>query len=139
MELKLTVPTKPSLMQILPALDLLALVFALALILSRFSTVGGYKVELAETTARIPTAEHALVLEVLPGEPIQLWLNREKVQLSELPQRMSTEESKWIYGGSPVILLKLDKSLTQGQAAVVRNILSESQFSVWSVEQYKSP
>lgn len=139
MELKLTVPTKPSLMQVLPALDLLALVFALALILSQFSTVGGYKVELAETTARIPSAEHALVLEVLPGDPIQLWLNREKIQLNDLKQHISLEESKWIYGGNPVILLKLDKSLTQGQSAIIRNILSESQFSVWSVEQYKSP
>lgn len=135
-DVKLNLPKQDGFLLFLPVLDLFVLVFVFALLMSRFTMIGGHKVELTGTSSRIPAAEHAVVLEVLPGEPLQLWMNKEKVSVTELEAKLAEEEQKWTYGGQPVIMLKLDKALTLAQSSAVKNTILQSDFSIWVVEQF---
>lgn len=135
MKLKLNIPERPRLMAFMPTLDILALVFAFPLLVSHFSSTGGHKVVMPTTTTRIPSVDHAIVIELLPGDQPQVWINQEKINFNKLESTLEKMGAEWFYGGDPVALLKIDKDLTAGEVAQVRNLLAKLNFDVWVVEK----
>ena len=87
------------------------------------------------TTTRIPSHDHAIVMELLAGDEPQIWVNQEKVATKDLESVMEEQGANWFYGGFPIVLLKVDQDLTAGQVAKVRNLLARMDFDVWVIEK----
>ena len=136
MKLKLSIPTRPNLMHMLPSVDALALLFVLPLLVSQVDSSGGHEVVLPESSLRLPTADHAVVVEVLPGPPLQVWVGKELVATGELDAKFAEIKEKWNHGGNPLIWFKLDKRISIEQAALVRNKLFEQEFTIREVGKY---
>ncbi len=122
-------------MAFMPGLDILALIFTIPLLVSHFSSAGGHKVVMPGTTTRIPSHDHAIVIELMAGDEPQIWVNQEKIATKDLKSVMEEQGANWFYGGFPVVLLKIDKNLTAGQIAKVRNLLARMDFDVWVIEE----
>jgi len=139
MKLELTIPQRPRLMHMLPVADLIALLFAFPLLISHFSTMGGHLLELPDSPLRIPSIDHAIVFEVLPseGKQPQVWINQELVASNDVTQRLTDIQSRWTYGGKPVVLFKRDKSLQIEQVSPLQNELLQLGFEVYLVEKPK--
>jgi biopolymer transport protein ExbD len=137
MRLHLTVPERPGMVYFIPILDLLALLFLFPVLISNLSLSGGYKASLPDYPNSIPSATHAIVVRLLPGEKLQIWVNKDLVPEDQLEERLDEESSKWIYGGDPVVSLEVDKSIPSGSLADILNVLDRKSFSVWVIGNYK--
>lgn len=133
MKLQLTIPQRPKLIHILPVVDLIAVVFALPLVVKSFAPQGGQQVVTPDYRLRIPSFENATIIEMVESDGLQMWLGKEKLTFVTAKEMLIEEQEKWTHGGAPVILLKMDKHISNMHRSQMINLLMEMKFDVYEV------
>lgn len=133
MHLKLSIPKRPSLVHMLPVLDLVALVLVFPLLVSQFAPTGGQSLVLPDARLRIPSFDHAVVVEMIAGNELQLFVDQERVTEALFEEVLKEKEQDWTHGGAPVVLLKMGEHITMKQRAKVVNLLFDMGFDVHEV------
>lgn len=110
MKLEMTLPSTPSFLHALPLLDLLALVMLFPILSSALAPQAGVEVELPETEFRLQRVSHPIVVSISGGTNPEFWVGKQQVKRSELMAAVAESAADWNEGGSPAVLLKVDKS-----------------------------
>ena len=134
MSLEMSLPEQPGFLHTLPLIDLLALVMLFPLLSSSLAPQAGAEVELPETDFRLQRVSHPIVVSITGGLEPQFWVGKDRVEYAELLAAVDVRASEWGEGGTPAVLLKVDKSSQNLGMKVSYDLLKEGYRCLWGAK-----
>ncbi|MFC4994173.1 ExbD/TolR family protein [Rubritalea tangerina] len=134
MKLEMSLPEKPGFLHALPLIDLLALVMLFPLLTSSLAPQAGAEVELPETDFRLQRVSNPIVVSIVGGIEPQFWVGKERVEREDLLAEVRERAGEWGEGGTPAVLLKIDKSAQNLGMDVSYALLREGYRCLWGAK-----
>ncbi len=135
MKLISTLPDRVGFLHAVPILDLLALLLIALLMGPSFLSQSGVQVELPVSRYQIARSADAQVITVTEGDPVVLWLGRERVTPQELDVRLKEiREASMAREGStpiPVAYIRTDQRIDVAEERRVAEQVLAAGFRVY--------
>lgn len=95
MKLRMTLPSRPGFLHVLPGIDIVALILVFPLLGPSLVHQTGIEVKVHESPWRLAQMENPVVVTIGTGSPTPVWVNKKQVELKDLEaeiQRLRSEE-----------------------------------------------
>ncbi|GAA5483762.1 ExbD/TolR family protein [Haloferula sargassicola] len=129
MKLVSTLPDRVGFLHVVPVLDLLALLLIALLLGPSFLNQSGIQVEMPVSRYQLARTADARVITLTAGDPVVIWLGRDRVSEDELVSRLKEERE-----GSttiPIAYLRSDQAIPAGEERRIAELVLGSDFRVY--------
>ena len=104
MRLETTLPERPGFLHVVPLFNLFALLLLFLLLSPSFILQAGVSVDLPPSRFQMERFRNALVVTVVPGEPVRYYLGRDMVNLEQLGDQLDRRRKAGDEANSTVLL-----------------------------------